>query len=61
MEMQGKGSWIKDISLAEWGRKEMNISELEMPGIVIKNIYRANGMQKGIWRSAASKGSKNYG
>src|SRR5438128_1209404 len=25
---------IKDISLAEWGRKELNIAEIEMPGLM---------------------------
>ena len=29
---------IKDISLAEWGRKEMNLAEVEMPGIKTINI-----------------------
>jgi adenosylhomocysteinase len=25
---------IKDISLAEWGRKEIEIAEVEMPGLM---------------------------
>ena len=25
---------IKDIKLAEWGRKEINIAETEMPGLI---------------------------
>ena len=25
---------IKDINLAEWGRKEINIAETEMPGLM---------------------------
>ena len=25
---------VKDISLAEWGRKEINIAEAEMPGLM---------------------------
>ena len=25
---------IKDIKLAEWGRKEINIAETEMPGLM---------------------------
>ena len=25
---------VKDISLAEWGRKELNIAEIEMPGLM---------------------------
>ena len=24
---------VKDISLAEWGRKEINLAEAEMPGL----------------------------
>ncbi len=27
-------SEIKDISLAEWGRKEMDMAEIEMPGLM---------------------------
>lgn len=25
---------VKDISLAEWGRKEINMAEAEMPGLM---------------------------
>ncbi|MFT7614421.1 MAG: adenosylhomocysteinase, partial [Parvicellaceae bacterium] len=25
---------VKDISLAEWGRKEMDLAEAEMPGLM---------------------------
>ena len=25
---------VKDISLAEWGRKEIDIAEVEMPGLM---------------------------
>ena len=25
---------VKDISLADWGRKEMNLAEAEMPGLM---------------------------
>ena len=25
---------VRDISLAEWGRKEINIAEVEMPGLM---------------------------
>ncbi|MGZ5929229.1 MAG: adenosylhomocysteinase, partial [Rhizomicrobium sp.] len=25
---------VKDISLAEWGRKELAIAEIEMPGLM---------------------------
>jgi adenosylhomocysteinase len=27
-------SRVKDISLAEWGRKEMDLAEVEMPGLM---------------------------
>jgi adenosylhomocysteinase len=27
-------SKIKDISLAEWGRKELDLAEVEMPGLM---------------------------
>jgi adenosylhomocysteinase len=32
--MEGFESRIKDISLAEYGRKEMEIAEVEMPGLM---------------------------
>ena len=33
---------IKDMSLAEWGRKEIEIAEKEMPGLMsIRNKYSA--------------------
>ena len=25
---------VKDISLADWGRKEINLAEAEMPGLI---------------------------
>ena len=25
---------VKDITLADWGRKELNIAEIEMPGLM---------------------------
>ena len=25
---------VKDIGLADWGRKELNIAEIEMPGLM---------------------------
>ena len=31
---------VKDISLAEWGRKEMKLAEVEMPGLMaLRNEY----------------------
>lgn len=35
---------IKDISLAEWGRKEIRIAEVEMPGLM--NIRKEYGDKK---------------
>ena len=32
--MEGFESQIKDISLAEWGRKEIELAEVEMPGLM---------------------------
>ncbi len=29
---------VKDISLAEWGRKELNIAEIEMPGLMATRV-----------------------
>jgi adenosylhomocysteinase len=31
---KGNDYVVKDISLAEWGRKELNIAEIEMPGLM---------------------------
>ena len=40
---------IKDISLAEWGRKEIEISEHEMPGLMsIRERYAAKKPLKGV-------------
>jgi adenosylhomocysteinase len=39
---------VKDISLAEWGRKEIRLAEAEMPGLMaIRNKYRAEQPLKG--------------
>ena len=32
--MEGFDSKIADISLAEWGRKELDLAEVEMPGLM---------------------------
>lgn len=32
--MDSEDNQIKDIGLAEWGRKEINIAEVEMPGLI---------------------------
>jgi S-adenosylhomocysteine hydrolase len=31
--MEGFDSQVRDMSLAEWGRKELQIAEVEMPGM----------------------------
>ncbi|MEK9864565.1 MAG: adenosylhomocysteinase, partial [Verrucomicrobiota bacterium] len=34
---------VADLSLAEWGRKEISIAEKEMPGLMaIREIHAAN-------------------
>ncbi len=39
---------IKDISLAEWGRKEINLAENEMPGLMsLRNMYKDQKPLKG--------------
>ena len=39
---------VKDISLAEWGRKEIRLAEAEMPGLMtIRDEYRAQQPLKG--------------
>ena len=39
--MEGFESHVKDMSLAEWGRKEINLAEVEMPGIypIHSNVF----------------------
>lgn len=40
---------IKDISLADWGRKELDIAEFEMPGLVsVRDKYAAEQPLKGV-------------
>jgi len=40
---------IKDIALAEWGRKELDIAEKEMPGLMsVRNKYMAEQPLKGV-------------
>lgn len=39
---------VKDISLAEWGRKEIRLAEAEMPGLMaIRNKYKSEQPLKG--------------
>ena len=40
---------VADLSLAEWGRKEISIAEAEMPGLLsIRNKYAADKPLKGV-------------
>ena len=42
LETSELGYKVADMSLADWGRKEINIAEHEMPGLVsIRNKYSA--------------------
>ena len=36
--MEGFDSLVKDMSLAEWGRKEIDLAQVEMPGMYISNL-----------------------
>ena len=36
--MEGFDSLVKDISLAEWGRKEIELAQVEMPGMLISTL-----------------------
>src|SRR5918993_896738 len=39
---------VKDLSLAEWGRKEIRLAEQEMPGLMaVREEYRAKQPLKG--------------
>lgn len=40
--------WVTDISLADWGRKEINIAETEMPGLMaLRKEYKGKAPLKG--------------
>ena len=47
--MEGFDSKVKDMSLAEWGRKEIDLAQVEMPGRYLLKfhilIFRIDGMQ----------------
>jgi S-adenosylhomocysteine hydrolase len=46
--MEGFDSQVADISLHEWGRKEIQLAEVEMPGISTLPeliFYRTYGLQ----------------
>ena len=45
---------VADISLAEWGRKELTIAEAEMPGLMsIRRKYAPSQPLKGVMMAAA--------
>jgi S-adenosylhomocysteine hydrolase len=39
--MEGFDHHVKDISLAEWGRKEIQLAEVEMPGNYLNLIINS--------------------
>ncbi len=46
--VKSKDFKVKDLSLAEWGRKEINLAEAEMPGLMsIRNEYKKSKPLKG--------------
>jgi adenosylhomocysteinase len=48
IEVQEGSYKVKDISLADWGRKEITLAEAEMPGLMaIREEYRASQPLKG--------------
>ena len=36
--MEGFDSLVKDITLAEWGRKEIELAQVEMPGTLSSHL-----------------------
>ena len=43
------GSQVKDIELAEWGRKDIKLSEVEMPGLMeLRSRYKDSQPLKGV-------------
>lgn len=46
--------WVKDISLSSWGRKEINMAEKEMPGLIaLREKYKNSKPLKGARISGA--------
>jgi len=37
-QMEGFDSLVKDMSLAEWGRKEIELAQVEMPGTLFLSL-----------------------
>ena len=49
MPANGNDYLVKDISLAEWGRTEIDIAETEMPGLMAtREEYGASQPLKGV-------------
>jgi len=54
---RGNDHKVKDLSLAEWGRKEISVAEQEMPGLMaVREKYGAQKPLNGvsIWTDAVS-------
>ena len=51
----GKDYHVADMSLAEWGRREMNIAETEMPGLMALRAEYGNSkplvITRDLWHS----------
>jgi S-adenosylhomocysteine hydrolase len=47
--MEGKefDSLVKDMSLAAWGRKEIELAQVEMPGMSSLQLFLFNAIQFG--------------
>ena len=55
MEIETLKYKVKDISLAEWGRKEIRLAEAEMPGLMaLREEYRGQEPLKGARIAVAS-------
>ena len=49
MENVSNNFKVKDISLAEWGRKEITLAEAEMPGLMaLREEYGASSLYKAL-------------
>jgi adenosylhomocysteinase len=54
--MEGFDSLVKDMSLAEWGRKEIELAEVEMPGLMACRVEYGSDAKK-ILKGAKISGS----
>ena len=52
---------VKDISLAEWGRKEITLAEAEMPGLMaIRKEYGSSKPYRTVWYYTAYSSSSDH-